>query len=121
MSKKGKFNFKNIFNNVKEFEPLNDIDTRKLSEIFKSRIADLEAKLAELNKEPLNCSQLENGMSLCVIQKSKIAELETKLAKKEKEVENWQYMYRSVMQSCHNGIEEDKRLEKLLAEKDAEH
>ena len=44
------------------------------------KIADLEAKLAELNKEPLNCSQLKNGMSLCVIQKSKIAELEAKLA-----------------------------------------
>jgi light-regulated signal transduction histidine kinase (bacteriophytochrome) len=51
-------------------------------------------------------------------QNKQIADLEAKLAEKEKEIENWRYMYEGVMQSCHNGIEENNRLEKLLAEKD---
>lgn len=49
-----------------------------------------------------------------------IADLEAKLAEKEKEIQNWETMYRSVMQSCHNGIEEDKRLREQLAEKETE-
>jgi chromosome segregation ATPase len=49
-----------------------------------------------------------------------IADLEAKLAEKDKAIENWQTMYQSVMQSCHNSIEEDKRLREQLAEKDAE-
>ena len=60
------------------------------------KIADLEAKLEELNKEPLNCSQLKNGMSLCIIQKSRIIELEAKLAKSEEKVkvgEFWHSAY----------------------------
>ena len=41
---------------------------------------DLSKKFEMINKEPLNCSQIENGMSLCIIQKSRIKELEAKLA-----------------------------------------
>ena len=82
----------------------------------KKQVADLEAKLAELNKEPLNCSQLEKGMSLCIIQKSEIAKLKQQLAEKDKAIENWQTMYQSVMRSSYNGIEEDKRLREQLAE-----
>lgn len=50
-----------------------------------------------------------------------IADLEAKLAEKDRAIENWQTMYQSVMQSCHNGIEEDKRLEKQLAEYSKHH
>lgn len=56
-----------------------------INKLFRENI-DLEAKLAELNKEPLNCSQIENGMSLCVIQKSEIAQLKQQLAEKDKEI-----------------------------------
>lgn len=49
-----------------------------------------------------------------------IADLEAKLAEKDKTIENWQTMYQSVMKSCHNGIEEDKRLREQLAEKEKE-
>ena len=50
--------------------------------------------------------------------KQRIADLEVELAVKDKAIANWRYMYEGVMQSCHNGIEENKRLEKLLEEKD---
>lgn len=53
-------------------------------------------------------------------QEKQIADLEAKLAEKDKAIENWQTMYQSVMQSCHNGIEEDKRLREQLAEKEKE-
>lgn len=49
-----------------------------------------------------------------------IKQLKQQLAEKDKAIENWQTMYQSVMQSCHNGIEEDKRLREQLAEKDEE-
>lgn len=45
------------------------------------RIAELEQKCLLYEKEMLNCSQLENGMSLCIVQKQRIAELEQELAK----------------------------------------
>lgn len=45
-----------------------------------------------------------------------IADLEAKLAEKDKAIENWKTMYQSVMQSCHNGIEEYKRLREQIAE-----
>lgn len=48
-------------------------------------------------------------------QDKQIADLEAKLAEKDRAIENWQTMYQSVMQSCHNSIEEDKRLREQLA------
>ena len=54
---------------------------------------DLSKKFEMINKEPLNCSQLEKGMSLCVIQKSKIVELEAKLAESEKLKDDALYNY----------------------------
>ena len=84
MSKKGKFNFKNIFNNVKELEPLKDIDTRKPSEIFKSRIADLEAKLAESEKENKRISS--GNLSHSIYVDKKIERLEQQLAEKDKQL-----------------------------------
>ena len=51
------------------------------------RIAELEQKCLLYEKEMLNCSQLENGMSLCIVQKQRIAELEQELAElKEKAI-----------------------------------
>ncbi len=86
----------------------------------KDKIADLEAKLAELNKEPLNCSQLENGMSLCIIQKSKIAELEAKIAELREQIticneENSKSFIKSV-----NAMRENAELKQQLAEKEKE-
>lgn len=50
----------------------------------------------------------------------KISDLEAKLVEKDKAIENWQTMYESVMQTCHNDKEEIERLNKQLAEKDDE-
>lgn len=78
------------------------------------QIAELEAKLAELNKEPLNCSQLENGMSLCVIQKSRILELEAKLAEKEKEAELYKQAEKKAIHIYSDEfVEKDKELKEL--------
>ena len=43
------------------------------------------------------------------------SDLETKLAEKDKAIENWQTMYESVMQTCHNDKEEIKRLREQIA------
>lgn len=48
------------------------------------------------------------------------ADLEAKLAEKDIAIENWQTMYESVVQTCHNDKEEIERLNKQLAEKDKE-
>ena len=50
----------------------------------------------------------------------KVADLEAKLAEKDKAIENWQTMYESVMQTCHNDKEEIERLNKQLEEKEKE-
>ena len=39
-----------------------------------------------------------------------VADLEAKLAEKDKAIENWQTMYESVVQTCHNDKEEIERL-----------
>lgn len=41
-------------------------------------------------------------------------DLEAKLAEKDKAIENWQTMYESVVQTCHNDREEIERLNKQL-------
>ena len=43
-----------------------------------------------------------------------LADLEAKLAEKDKAIENWQTMYESVVQTCHNDKEEIERLNKQL-------
>lgn len=75
-------------------------------------VADLEAKLAEMQNEK------DELISKYRYWKGECAELKQQLAEKDKAIENWRYMYEGVVQSCHNGIEEDKRLEKLLTESD---
>ena len=44
----------------------------------------------------------------------KISDIEAKLAEKDKAIENWQTIYESVVQTCHNDKEEIKRLNKRL-------
>lgn len=94
--------------------------------------AHLKQQLAELNKEPLNCSQLENGMSLCVIQKSRIKELGAKLAKSEKsneyfadrvekadkEIKENYRNYNKLVEEYNKLVEECNKLKQQLAEKD---
>ena len=48
------------------------------------------------------------------------ADLEATLAEKDKAIENWQTIYESVVQTCHNDKEEIERLNKQLAEKEKE-
>ena len=43
-----------------------------------------------------------------------LADLEAKLAEKDKAIENWQTIYESVVQTCHNDEEEIERLNKKL-------
>ena len=45
-------------------------------------------------------------------------QLKQQLAEKDLTIENWQTMYESVVQTCHNDKEEIERLNKQLAEKD---
>lgn len=60
---------------------------KKVIEKQQKRIAELEQKCLLYEKEMLNCSQLENGMSLCIVQKQRIVELEQELAElKEKAI-----------------------------------
>ena len=44
--------------------------------------------------------------------------MKEQLAEKDLAIENWQTMYESVVQTCHNDKEEIERLNKILAEKD---
>ena len=44
-----------------------------------------------------------------------VSDLEAKLAEKDKAIENWQTMYESVMQTCHNDKEEIERLREQIA------
>lgn len=107
-------------------------------------IADLEAKLAEAQKT-IEIQRMSNDALIdenldyryditdSAYEQAKymvesweedyqqeIAELKQELEEKDKAIENWQTMYQSVMQSCHNGIEEDKRLREQFAEKEQE-
>lgn len=80
----------------------------------KGLIADLETKLAEKDTklhEFIRCALEDYSDNT-----KEIIKLKQQLAEKDKAIENWQTMYQSVMQSCHNGIEEDKRLREQLAE-----
>lgn len=81
--------------------------------VGKTKVADLEAKLAEKDTELhefIRCALEDYGDNT-----KEIIKLKQQLAEKDKAIENWQTMYQSVIQSCHNGIEEDKRLREQIA------
>ena len=92
------------------------------------KIADLEAKLAESEKKNFELvaklNLKEHKPAFCTLADrdceavGKIAELQKQLAEKDKAIENWQTIYESVVQTCHNDKEEIERLNKKLAEKD---
>lgn len=65
--------------------------------------------------KPMYCLNDSEICELLNNQDQKIVDLETKLAEKDKAIENWQTMYESVMQTCHNDKEEIERLNKQLA------
>ena len=90
------------------------IEALEMLEDKDQRIAELEQKCLLYEKEMLNCSQLENGMSLCIVQKQRIAELEQELAKlKEKAIvpkfkvgqEIWCIQYMAIFKFKINKVE----------------
>ena len=67
------------------------------------------------NKERKKYQKIENGYEdICKRQNQQIAELQKQLAEKDKAIENWQTIYESVVQTCHNDKEEIERLNKRL-------
>jgi predicted RNase H-like nuclease (RuvC/YqgF family) len=85
----------------------------KLMQLYNDLENERDIKIKKMLSKKLDKITIEN-------QKQQIADLEAKLAEKDSAIESWQTMYQSVMKSCHNGIEEDKRLREQLAEKDEE-
>ena len=71
--------------------------------------------IADNEYDPLydDCESIAVALQLAGY--GKIADLEAKLAEKDKAIENWQTMYKSVVQTCHNDKEEIERLNKILA------
>lgn len=68
------------------------------------QISDLEAKLAQAKmNESFEKEKKDNAFKF-------IEELKQQLAEKDKAIENWQTMYESVVQTCHNDKEEIERL-----------
>ena len=88
------------------------------------QLADLEAKLAESEKKAYSRGHSQrdiddeiklNALREDVANKEKrIIELKQQLAEKDRAIENWQTMYESVVQTCHNDKEEIERLNKQL-------
>ena len=104
---------------IKEFECVNDKIVQHYAlggehELTTQEIIDCLNALSTIDCD------LQTAYAYIKGQKEQIADLEAKLAEKEKTIENWQTMYQSVMQSCYNSIEEDKRLREQLAEKKKE-
>lgn len=101
-------------------------------EMYELKIANLEAKLAESEEEhELLIYQFEEETEKLrkqIKQESdarkrfveEVKNLKQQLAEKDLTIENWQTMYESVVQTCHNDKEEIERLNKQLAEKDKE-
>ena len=113
------------------------------------KIADLEAKLAEkerqyetlyklfseqhenIDQNELGCFEevnrlLKEQKDFYIVEKTEyekmkqgakdiVKELKQQLAEKDLTIENWQTMYESVVQTCHNDKEEIERLNKILA------
>ena len=88
------------------------------------QLADLETKLAESEKKNFELvakiKLKEHTPAFCTLADGdcealgKIAELQKQLAEKDKAIENWQTIYESVVQTCHNDKEEIERLNKRL-------
>ena len=95
------------------------------------QISDLEAKFAESerkNFELLTKLNLkEYAPAFCTLADrdcevlGQIEELKQQLAEKDKAIENWQTMYESVVQTCHNDKEEIERLNKQHRELTHQH
>ena len=110
-----------------EYDPLYD-DCESIAVALQfagyGKVADLEAKLAESEKKNFELvakiKLKEHTPAFCTLADrdcealSKIAELQKQLAEKDKAIENWQTIYESVVQTCHNDKEEIERLNKKL-------
>lgn len=114
-------------------ESCRDLTNEEVFEELRTELrqfADLEAKLAESEKKNFELvakiKLKEHTPAFCILADrdcealGKIAELQKQLAEKDKAIENWQTIYESVVQTCHNDKEEIERLNKKLAEKDKE-
>ena len=112
-------------------ESCRDLTNEEVFEELRTELrqfADLEAKLAESEKKNFELvaklNLKEHKPAFCTLADrdceavGKIAELQKQLAEKDKAIENWQTIYESVVQTCHNDKEEIERLNKKLAEKD---
>ena len=87
---------------------------------------DLESEVERLQEELVKKDK-EITQRLVIQEKDYDEQLEKQmnihlkhLEEKDKAIENWQTMYQNVMKSCHNSIEEDKRLREQLKEKNAD-
>ena len=122
-------------------ESCRDLTNEEVFEELRTELrqfADLEAKLAECEekKESYRLQNEQHHLQLLQFYSRLGVEafgadihekaLETlmimkeQLAEKDKAIENWQTMYKSVVQTCHNDKEEIERLNKQLAEKEKE-
>lgn len=85
------------------------------------KIAYLEAKQAE-SEEKIDKLETQSIIDIDHISyyQSQYLEIKDQLAEKDKAIENWETMYQSVMQTCHNDKEEIERLNKQLADTEAQ-
>ena len=108
-------------------ESCRDLTNEEVFEELRTELrqfTDLEAKLAESerkNFELLTKLNLkEYAPAFCTLADrdcealGQIEKLKQQLAEKDKAIENWQTMYESVVQTCHNDKEEIERLNKQL-------
>ena len=108
-------------------ESCRDLTNEEVFEELRTELrqfADLEAKLAENEKKAYSRGHSQrdianeiklNALREDVANKEKrIVELKQQLAEKDKAIENWQTIYESVVQTCHNDKEEIERLNKRL-------
>lgn len=116
-------------------ESCRDLTNEEVFEELRTELrqfADLEAKLADSEEEhELLIDQVEEETEKLrkqIKQESdarkrfveEVKNLKQQLAEKDLTIENWQTMYESVVQTCHNDKEEIERLNKQFAEKDKE-
>jgi hypothetical protein len=87
---------------------VDDLGKEELVEVCNSKAN------AELICEILNTDLMKDD-KYTIWKDKKISDLETKIEEKDKAIENWQTIYESVVQTCHNDKEEIERLNKQLA------
>ena len=90
-------------------EHFDDVWKIERPRIYK-QICDLQSQLQQANEI------INNPDTLIFQQQQLIGSLQSQLVDKDKAIENWQTMYESVVQTCHNDKEEIERLNKQLAE-----